>query len=92
VLSSVSPNPFNGQLKIDYILSESDRAGAWLCVYDATGRLVRDLSNQLSVTGYLSTVVWDGCDDLNRRVPSGVYFVKFTARDYQKVQKTILLR
>ncbi|MCK4941548.1 T9SS type A sorting domain-containing protein, partial [candidate division WOR-3 bacterium] len=87
----VFPNPFTGQLRIDYVLAANDPA-ARLCVYDATGRMVRDFSNQLSVIGHLSSVVWDGFDDNNRKVPAGVYFVHFDADHYQKVEKTVLLR
>jgi hypothetical protein len=91
-LESVHPNPFTKKLQIDYILGGADPAAAQLCIFDITGRMVRDLSNQLSVIGHLSTVVWDGYDALNRSVPAGVYFVKLTAGDYQEVQKTILLK
>jgi hypothetical protein len=53
---------------------------------------VRDLSGQLSGIGHLSSVIWDGRDELQRRVPAGVYFVRFNTDDYQNVQKTVLLK
>jgi hypothetical protein len=92
MMGVVYPNPFAGQLRIDYVLSVSDRSAARLCVYDVSGRLVSDLSAQLSVIGSPASVMWDGCDDLGRRVPAGVYFVKLTAAGYQNVQKTVLLK
>ena len=92
MLASVFPNPFTEQLRIDYVLAVNDPAAARLCIYDATGRMVRDLSNQLSVIGHLSSVLWDGNDDLHRHVPAGVYFIKLTTDDYQQVEKTILLK
>jgi hypothetical protein len=92
VLAQVVPSPFIKQLRIDYALAVSDYGTARLLVYDATGRLVRDLSRQLSFTGHQSSVIWDSRDDVGRRVPAGVYFVKLTTDDYQNVQKTVLLK
>jgi hypothetical protein len=53
---------------------------------------VRDLSGQLSGIGHLSSVIWDGRDELQRRVPAGVYFVQLAADNYQAVRKTVLLK
>ena len=92
MLAMVSPNPFAGQLRIDYVLGANDRTNTQLCVYDAMGRLVSDLSEQLSATGHLSSVIWDARDVHGRRVPAGVYFVKLTTDDYGSVQKTVLLK
>ncbi len=61
-------------------------------VYDASGRLVKNL---LSTTYFLlptNSVVWDGDDNLGRAVPTGVYFVRLEAGDYKKVEKVILLK
>ena len=64
-----------------------------LDVYDVSGRLVKCLSdgNEIKAPGNY-TVSWDGRDDLGRRLPSGVYFVKFAADNHQRVQKTVLLK
>jgi hypothetical protein len=92
MMAQVYPNPFTGQLHIDYALASNDYATVRLSVYDAAGRLVRDLSDQLSVIGHPSSVLWDGRDVLQRRVPAGVYFVRFNTDDYQRVLKTVLLK
>jgi hypothetical protein len=62
-----------------------------LCVYDAAGRLVRTVVKGKCEPGYY-THVWDSRDDLGRKVPAGVYFVRFQTDDYQKTEKAILLR
>ncbi|UCG31493.1 MAG: T9SS type A sorting domain-containing protein [candidate division WOR-3 bacterium] len=36
--------------------------------------------------------MWNGTDDTNRKLPSGVYFLKFTAGDYTATQKLLLIR
>ncbi|MGB7055807.1 MAG: T9SS type A sorting domain-containing protein, partial [bacterium] len=92
VLAQVIPNPFTEQLRIDYALDANDYATAHLCVYDITGRMVRDLSDQLSVISHQSSVMWDSRDDVGRHVPAGVYFVKLSTGNYQRAQKTILLK
>jgi hypothetical protein len=92
VLAQVYPNPFAGELRIDYAIAAQDVGAARLGVYDITGRLVRDLSGHLSGIGHLSSVIWDGRDALQRRVPAGVYFVQLATAEYQRVLKTVLLK
>ncbi|MGB3340995.1 MAG: C25 family cysteine peptidase [bacterium] len=64
---------------------------AALRVYDAAGRVVRHFDVPCHVSSH-QTLAWQGCDDQGRRVPAGVYFIRFETDDYQKVEKAILLR
>jgi hypothetical protein len=64
---------------------------ASLCIYDISGRVVKDIVLAPS-SGYATTLVWEGCDNAGRSVPAGVYFISFEAEDCQKVKKTILLK
>jgi hypothetical protein len=89
LLRALAPNPFAVRAKIVYQLSEVSRVS--LRVYDAAGRLVRNLAEGKSNPGYY-TVLWDGRDDAGRKVSAGVYFVKFETDQYQKVAKAVLLR
>ena len=89
MLSALYPNPSTRGMKIGYQISEPSKID--LKVYDATGRLVRTLVQGINVPGYY-TMVWDARDDLNRAVPAGVYFIRFSTDDYQKVEKAVLLR
>jgi hypothetical protein len=91
MLAQVMPNPFSGQLRIDYVLAAGD-GGVRLSVYDAAGRLVRDLTSQVTAIGYQSTVIWDARDGQGRRVGAGVYFVRFDTEQYQSIRKTVLLK
>jgi flagellar hook assembly protein FlgD len=50
-----------------------------LKIYDVTGRLVKNFSLPTSHFSLPTSVVWDGTDDIGRRVPQGVYFVRFVA-------------
>jgi hypothetical protein len=98
------PNPFRQITDIRYEITDagyqgiSGSAGSTseyqrpeLSIYDVTGRLVQDLSDQLSVIGHPSSVRWNGRDDTGRKVAQGVYFVRFQAKGLERVVKTILL-
>jgi hypothetical protein len=87
----IYPNPFRRSSKMSYQLARSARVS--LSVYDVSGRLVKCLSDgsELKEPGYY-TVSWNGRDDMDRKVPSGVYFVRFDSDDNQKVEKTVLLK
>lgn len=82
---------FTDRLQINYTLSEAELQAAHLRIYDAAGRLIRDLSAQLSATGNPSSLAWNGRDASGRTVPSGIYFVKLDWATAQTVSKAILL-
>ncbi|MEO0184833.1 MAG: M28 family peptidase [candidate division WOR-3 bacterium] len=63
-----------------------------LSIYDVSGRVVKSFDLESCIVNHVSSVVWDGCDDLGRRVPSGVYFVRFEVGDYKEIEKAVLLR
>ncbi len=86
----INPNPFSKNTDIRYQIT--DMRNTELKIYDITGRLVKDFSGQLSAIGYQSSVKWDGRDDQSRRLPSGIYFLKFTAGDYKATEKLVLIK
>jgi flagellar hook assembly protein FlgD len=67
-------------------------SAARFLIYDAAGRLVNDLSSQLSVSGDCSSVVWDGRDESGKKLPAGVYFVQFVAGAVTQVEKAVILK
>lgn len=73
---SIRPNPSFGQVWIALYnsgLQESGRALEYRTgVFDLQGRCLRSLEHS---SGEL---FWDGADDLGRRVPSGVYWIRST--------------
>ena len=78
------PNPFNPKTTIKYDLSVSGRVT--LKVYDVLGEEVATLVDEIQEGGYKS-VEFDAS-----RLPSGVYFYRFSAGMYQYVQKMILIK
>ncbi|MEO0226614.1 MAG: C25 family cysteine peptidase [candidate division WOR-3 bacterium] len=65
---------------------------ATLCIYDATGRLVRDFPRLTTYDGRSTEIIWDGTDDLGRRLPAGVYFIRLECGKNSKVAKAVLLK
>lgn len=88
-LNSALPNPFNGKMAFRYSCAVPTKVA--LTVYDMSGRTVKTLVNETKKAGYY-TANWDGKDNENRLLPSGVYFCKFSAQDEKTTQKLILIR
>jgi hypothetical protein len=89
LLGSAYPNPFSRSIMIHYQLAQNDRVN--LRVYDVGGRLVRTLKDEYATPGYYS-VMWHGSDDVGRKVPAGIYFIRFRTSDLIKIEKIILLK
>lgn len=71
---SISPNPFRDQASISFRLAGPASIGAR--VYDAEGRLRRTLAVRSALSAGDQTLTWNGRDDSDREVPTGVYFVE----------------
>ena len=84
VLEQNYPNPFNPTTAISYQLSASGLTT--LKVYDAIGREVATLVNEVKDAGYYSAQ-FDGA-----RLSSGVYFAKLTSSGKTQMRKLVLMR
>lgn len=91
ILHAPCPNPFHQFTDIRYQITDN-RKKCELKIYDITGRLVTDLSKETSVIGYPSSVKWDGRDQNNRQLASGVYFIRLEVGDYTATEKVLLIR
>jgi hypothetical protein len=84
------PNPFNPITKIKYDLPENSIVN--LVIYDIRGRQVQTIfSNRYQEAGYRH-VVWNGLDKYGKPVPSGMYFYRISAADFNSTRKMILLK
>jgi predicted acyl esterase len=93
-LLKVYPNPFAHITNIRFMIHDSRyRIGnPELRIYDATGRLVKSFDLESCIMDRGSAISWDGTDQANRQLGSGVYFVKFVSGDYEETEKILLVR
>ncbi len=89
-LLSLAPNPFNTTTDIRYQIA--DVSNVEMKIYDVTGRLVKDLSRQLSVIGYQSSVKWNGTDASGSQVGAGIYFVEMRTNSLFFTEKVLYCR
>jgi len=80
------PNPFNPETTIRYAIPVNDRVK--ISIYNILGEEIKTLVDQIQTPGTYS-VVWDGTDDRNNNVSSGIYIYKFVAGNFQKSMKMI---
>jgi hypothetical protein len=84
------PNPFNPMTEISFDLAQNGRVA--LRIYDVAGRLVRTLVDKDMVAGRNHSIVWNGLDDQNRRVSSGVYFYRLDAAGNSLTKKMVVMK
>jgi hypothetical protein len=83
------PNPFNPTTSIRFDVVREGHVS--LRVYDVSGRLIRTLIDQFLPPDRYS-VVWDGTDDRDRQVPTGVYFDRLQTSDGVWTRKLVLIK
>ena len=83
------PNPFNPSTQINYDLPS--QAKIVIEIFDVLGRKVDTLLNQRQQPGHYS-VTWDGRDEQNNMVPSGVYICRLRAESFIQSLKMLVIR
>ncbi len=91
-LSQNYPNPFNPSTTIKYQLTDvSDKDGAKLQIYNLKGQKVRTFSIDPSVGSTSNSITWDGTDENNMLVSSGIYMYKLIVDNKTIANKKMLL-
>jgi hypothetical protein len=88
-LSQNFPNPFNPTTTIKFGLRSKSNVS--IKIYDVAGRLVKTLVNEMREAGRYE-VTWDGTNNHNSTVASGVYFYKMNTKEFEQTKKMVLLR
>ena len=89
-LVNAGANPFRERAAFRF---ETARPGAVrLGVYDATGRLVRTLSDSFRAAGEVAVASWDGRDAAGRPVAAGVYLVRLETAGHVSSLRVVRLR
>jgi len=89
VLSQNYPNPFNPNTTIEYSLPS--RCEVSITVYNLLGKRVKTLLETSQPAGRYKTE-WDGTDNNNQPVASGLYFYQIKAGDFIESKKMLLLK
>ncbi|MCF7920699.1 MAG: choice-of-anchor J domain-containing protein [Candidatus Cloacimonetes bacterium] len=78
------PNPFNPETTIAFSLKDDSQVN--ISVYNIRGQKVASIIDDRLSAGSHS-IIWQA-----DKYPSGIYFIKMQAGDYQKINKTLLLK
>ncbi|MCP4550113.1 MAG: T9SS type A sorting domain-containing protein [bacterium] len=84
------PNPFNPETKISFGLPYSQKVA--LKIYDPSGRLVKTLLNDHPLGEGFHSVEWNGRDDRDIQVSSGIYFYVLSSESQKLTAKMTLLK
>ncbi|MEO1478836.1 MAG: T9SS type A sorting domain-containing protein, partial [Bacteroidota bacterium] len=79
------PNPFNAETMVRFTVREAAPVQAEL--FDVTGRRIRTLYAGTPAAGTPQTLRIDGGD-----LPTGLYIVRVTGRDFAHTQRVTLLK
>ena len=91
-LTPARPNPWRAvepTARIEFSLTTN--AHTRVGIYDASGRLVRQLLDR-SVAAGSHTLGWDGRDEQGARVASGSYFYRLEANGKSAVRRLVVVR
>ena len=89
VLGQNYPNPFNPQTIFEY--SVPNRSNVLIEIFNISGQIVRTLVDG-TVSAGTYQITWDGKNDSNKRVGSGVYLYRFQTDDHVETKKMLLLK
>ncbi|MCF7918278.1 MAG: T9SS type A sorting domain-containing protein [Candidatus Cloacimonetes bacterium] len=83
------PNPFNPELTVSFNIDETQAVK--LEIYNSKGQKVKTMVNELFRPADYS-LVWNGNDDNNHSVSSGVYFIRLQVGDEVVSDKVVLMK
>jgi len=97
ILYNNYPNPFMSETTISFNLTteNTERSPAFdgsteILIYNIKGQKVKTIS--VFPSGVEGSIVWDGKDDLNREVSSGIYFYRLQVGERSMTKRMIIVR
>ncbi len=84
------PNPFNPSTTILFDLTAENAKDAELIIYNIKGQKVRTFSCRPELVE--GSITWDGTDQNNQPVSSGIYFYKLKAGEFSQTRKMLMLK
>lgn len=83
------PNPFNPDTKIAFSLANNERVQ--IDIFNLRGQKIKSLVDGEFESGN-HTVIWNGKDDENVEVGSGIYFYRMKSGSYTTTKKMIMMK
>lgn len=83
------PNPFNGTIQLSVNIPQ--RGSNEISIYDVQGRRIKTI-HQGSLAAGEHTFRWEGKNDLNLPVTTGIYFAVLKGSNYLKTFKVVYVR
>jgi hypothetical protein len=83
------PNPFNFVTIIDFDLPKNSDVD--IMIYNVLGQRVKTLADKKYSAGSYK-ILWDGRDEYNHPVASGIYLCRIKAGEFRAVKKLVLVR
>ena len=83
------PNPIFATTTIKWQIPTT--AKVKISVYDATGRIIKTLTNNEYTPGYYNSI-WNCTDDNSRNVSAGIYFYEMQANEFHARYKMVIAR
>ncbi len=84
------PNPFNPETTIEFAIQSKGNIS--LIIYNIKGEEIRQFNNMKIHNGY-GSVIWDGKNNIGKKVPSGVYLCQLKVDNKAvKTEKMLLMK
>lgn len=88
-IQSIYPNPFNPSTNIKYSVKVAGPVEVE--IFNVKGQRVKTLVSETKAPGHYQ-VVWNGNNDQNKSVASGMYFCKLKTQDKQIIRKMMMIK
>ncbi|MBC8385802.1 MAG: T9SS type A sorting domain-containing protein [Candidatus Cloacimonetes bacterium] len=99
------PNPFQSEVTISFNLSGENKESTEITIYNMKGQKIRTLPCSLSGvegsgvegsgvegSGIEANVTWNGKDDHDRQVQTGIYLLKLSSNNIRKTHKILFIK
>jgi hypothetical protein len=83
------PNPFNPETTISFTLQEADHVTVE--IFNTRGQRVKTLVNEHREAGE-HQLLWNGRDDSDREIASGIYFYRMKSGRYTSTKKMLMMK
>jgi len=88
-LSQNYPNPFNPETTIDFEIPRS--VNVKIAVFNLLGQKVKTIADEIYPAGRYR-VRWDGTNNLDQKLASGIYILNFEAGDFVQTRRLVLMK